>query len=88
MKHILLPTDFSNNSWNAIQYALQLFKDQECTFHLLHVYTPIVYQVQYFEAPNAQANLINEIKESSSKQLEIQLQKIKSEFKNKHYDYP
>lgn len=87
MKHILLPTDFSNNSWNAIQYALQLFKDQECTFHLLHVYTPIVYQVQYFEAPNAQANLINEIKESSSKQLEIQLQKIKSEFKNKHYTF-
>tara|TARA_R110001606_G_scaffold398846_1_gene579219 strand:- start:1396 stop:2238 length:843 start_codon:yes stop_codon:yes gene_type:complete len=87
MKHILLPTDFSNNSWNAIQYALQLFKDQECTFYLLHVYTPIVYQVQYFEAPNAQANLINEIKESSTKQLQIQLNRINSEFKNKHHTF-
>ncbi|WP_373282945.1 universal stress protein [Aquaticitalea lipolytica] len=35
MKNILLPTDFSDNSWNAIKYALQLFKDEKCTFHLL-----------------------------------------------------
>jgi nucleotide-binding universal stress UspA family protein len=87
MKHILLPTDFSNNSWNAIQYALQLFKDQECTFYLLHVYTPIVYQAQYFEIPNAQVNLIDEIKESSIKQLDIQLAKINSEFENEKHTF-
>ena len=28
MKNILLPTDFSDNSWNAIQYAVELFKDE------------------------------------------------------------
>jgi hypothetical protein len=27
MKKILLPTDFSENALNAIDYALQLFKD-------------------------------------------------------------
>jgi nucleotide-binding universal stress UspA family protein len=37
MKTILLPTDFSNNSWNAIRYAIEFFKDTECTFYLLHV---------------------------------------------------
>ena len=37
MKNILLPTDFSENSWNAIKYALTFFKDLNCNFYLLHV---------------------------------------------------
>ena len=38
MKKILLPTDFSENSINAIQYAIALFKDVPCSFYLLNVY--------------------------------------------------
>ena len=37
MKNILIPTDFSENSWNAIEYALKLYKKTRCSFHLLHV---------------------------------------------------
>ena len=37
MKNILLPTDFSYNSKNAIDYALQLFKNDLCTFYFFHV---------------------------------------------------
>jgi len=37
MKNILLPTDFSENSWNAIKYAIQFFKSSSCNFYLLHV---------------------------------------------------
>ncbi|WP_435131923.1 universal stress protein [Formosa sp. A9] len=39
MKKILLPTDFSDNAWNAIQYALQLFKNETCTFYLLNSFS-------------------------------------------------
>jgi nucleotide-binding universal stress UspA family protein len=39
MKNILIPTDFSNNSWNAIEYALKFFEGQSCNFYLLHVNT-------------------------------------------------
>ncbi|MFI0431095.1 universal stress protein [Mariniflexile sp. HMF6888] len=39
MKTILLPTDFSENSWNAIKYALKFFEGSTCTFYLLHVNT-------------------------------------------------
>ncbi len=39
MKTILLPTDFSENAWNAIKYALKFFEDSTCTFYLLHVNT-------------------------------------------------
>jgi len=37
MKNILLPTDFSENSWNAIVYALHYFKNSNCNFYLLHI---------------------------------------------------
>ncbi len=37
MKNILVPTDFSENSFNALKYSVQLFKKHRCTFYLLHV---------------------------------------------------
>lgn len=36
MNNILIPTDFSENAFNALQYAVALFGSQECTFHLMH----------------------------------------------------
>lgn len=39
MKHILIPTDFSENAWNAIEYAIRFFKTSPCYFYLLHVNT-------------------------------------------------
>jgi len=41
MKNILIPTDFSDNAWNAIKYGLDLYKKVQCTFYLVHVH-PIV----------------------------------------------
>ena len=37
MKNILLLTDFSENSINAIRYVLQLFKEDHCNFFVLYV---------------------------------------------------
>lgn len=37
MKNVLLPTDFSENSWNAITYALKFLEKSTCNFYLLHV---------------------------------------------------
>ena len=47
MKNILLPTDFSENSKNAIYYAKELFKDVACKFHLLNTYSPAIYNYDY-----------------------------------------
>lgn len=38
MKKVLLPTDFSDNAWNAIVYAIHSYKDIPCQFYILHVY--------------------------------------------------
>jgi len=82
MKKILLPTDFSDNSWNAIKYALQLFKDQECNFVLLNTYTPIIYQFEYIQPSSAQFGLVDTLKEASQKGLDELQKNILSEFNN------
>ncbi|MBT8297900.1 MAG: universal stress protein, partial [Maribacter sp.] len=37
MFQILIPTDFSKNAWNALEYGLKLFESINCTFYLLHI---------------------------------------------------
>lgn len=37
MKRILLPTDFSNNSMNAIHYAMNFFQYEPCEFFIINV---------------------------------------------------
>lgn len=75
-RKILLPTDFSNNSWLAINYALQLFKNEVCDFYLLNA---------FFGTNNLIKNIINiesggefyeEAKEESVKNLSKILDKL------------
>ena len=47
MRTILIPTDFSVNAWHAISYAMNFFKDEQCTFYLLHTYSPAFYRMDY-----------------------------------------
>ena len=37
-KKILIPTNFSKHSWNALIFAMNLYKKHPCTFYLIHVY--------------------------------------------------
>src|SRR5690606_19252618 len=81
MKHILLPTDFSENSWNAIIYAIQLFRNEECTFHLYNAYTPIIYHVEYVLVHPAQFGLGDSVRDASLESLNKLTKRIKKEFK-------
>ena len=38
MQTVLIPTDFSDNAWNAIFTAIKLYPDTTCRFILLHAY--------------------------------------------------
>lgn len=38
MKSIVIPTDFSENSIHAIDFAVHRLGDEDCTFTILHVY--------------------------------------------------
>lgn len=82
MKHILLPTDFSENSWNAIKYAIQLFKNDICTFHLLNTYTPVIYNVEYVLGYPAQFGLGDAIRNTSQENLNELVEKISETFED------
>ncbi|OMP30008.1 universal stress protein [Mangrovimonas sp. DI 80] len=34
--HVLIPTDFSDNAWNATVYAMNLLAEEACTFYFLN----------------------------------------------------
>lgn len=87
MKTILLPTDFSENSWNAIKYALLLFKNQECRFILMHTYTPIIFQTEFVPIGPAQYGLGDAMRQVSETKMERLLDQIKLEFPNPKHQY-
>ena len=37
-KNILVPTNFSKHSWNALIFSMNLYKKYPCTFYLINVY--------------------------------------------------
>jgi len=77
---ILLPTDFSKNSWNAIQYAIKLFEEKTCAFYILHAYTKETHGLDSLTLldPDEAFNKMSEIR---SKQglgnILVQLSKLK-----------
>lgn len=82
MKHVLLPTDFSDNSWNAIVYAIKLFKKETCTFHILNTYTPIIYNVEYVLGYPAQFGLADAIRNTSQENLKEIVERISKTFED------
>lgn len=86
MKRILLPTDFSDNSLNAIEYATQLFENEVCTFYLLNTYMPAFYHIEYVVNPS-QYGLENPLQEDSLTGLERLKAKILDEHKNTKHNF-
>ncbi len=71
-KNILIPTDFSKNSWNALNYALSLFKDDKCTFYLVNTF-----QLYYFTTDSLIVPEPGEPNyEKAKEQSEVGLEKI------------
>ena len=86
MKKILLPTDFSDNSWNAATYAMELFKGEECIFYLLNTYTPAISHSRFMAVNANEGEMENGIRNNSEKGLQQVLDRIKNKYNNpKHH---
>lgn len=89
MKKILLPTDFSDNAYNAICYALKLFKNEECVFYLVHTYTPAIYQAEYVLHSPGQVGLGDVHQTRALAQLQQLMDRLHKEFDDpKHMFVP
>ena len=87
MKNILIPTDFSNNSWNAIEYALQLFKKNKCTFCFFHVNPIVGYSGAEAAMVAGRKDLIESMKADSISKLEDWILKCKRLYPNSSHNF-
>ena len=88
MKKILLPTDFSDNARNAINYALSLYKDENCKFYLLNTYTPIIYNYDYrMSAGGYLGEVADVVRENSLEKLDEIEKELKEKFNNPKHQF-
>lgn len=85
MKKILFPTDFSEVALNAIRYALEFYKDQECLFFLLHTYTPPVYHPEYILGSPGQIGLGDVMHEAAETRLKKLKHSLEEKFPNPNH---
>ena len=75
-RKILLPTDFSRNAWDAIAYAVDLFKNERCDFYILNVYSFTGYAMDNIIVAQPNNEYAEAIREKSMKGLEKILQRL------------
>lgn len=76
MKKILIPTDFSKNAHNAINYAIELYKGEPCEFFILHSYYLPGYtknNLLSLEPTDKKLNEVKELAEKNMKKLKVKV---------------
>jgi nucleotide-binding universal stress UspA family protein len=86
MRHILLLTDFSKNSKNAIHYALQLFKDDMCVFYALYVKSSTSYTSDDLMSSSNQSIYQSLIKKEKTKLTKL-VSALKVDFQNDKHNF-
>ncbi|WP_298541411.1 universal stress protein [uncultured Aquimarina sp.] len=87
MKNILLPTDFSENARNAINYALEFFKNELCTFHVLNVQKASNYMMDDLMAAPANTSIHQSVIQGSKEKLSTLIEALKEEIEHENYTF-
>nr|WP_321230042.1 universal stress protein [uncultured Psychroserpens sp.] len=87
MLSILLPTDFSENSMNAIKYALEFFKYQKTKFYFMHAYQNEFYDHDELLSREVYDDILNSVRNESQNNLEKLLKTVKEIAPNPRFTY-
>jgi len=71
MKKICIPTDFSANGQNAIEYAIKLYKKQPCEFFILHSYYLPGFSKDNRFSPEPTNEKLNEVRVRAEKNMDV-----------------
>jgi len=87
IKKILVPTDFSRNSWDALLYAAELYKEVQCEFYILNVFDLSGYAMENIVVPSPNNEYAETVRQRSLDGLEKILSRIgvRSEVENHRY---
>lgn len=86
-KHILIPTDFSENAWNALQYATTLYRRTECTFYLLHAFHLFHFPSDEIVNIQPEEKEYVEEREASEKELQKLIKTVKSTQDHRNHQF-
>ncbi|MBZ0328002.1 MAG: universal stress protein [Altibacter sp.] len=87
MKRILLPTDFSENSLNAIRYAMAFFKNSEVDFFVLNVQKTSNYTTADLMSRSSGSTVYRAILDDNKKSLNKFIEKLKKECVGEKYTF-
>lgn len=87
MKTILLPTDFSNNSINAINYAINLLANENCEFYLLNIQTASSFITDDLMTVSTTATIYQTIINTSKKSINNLISSIEKKYKNEKHTF-
>lgn len=87
MKRILLPTDFSDNAWNAIHYALKKFEKQACNFFVLNSYKLREPGLMTYAGKAIDETFLSTVKKESKQKLDKLLERIKELNRNPNHTF-
>jgi len=86
MRKILVPTDFSENAFNALKYACQVFKYEISDLFIVHAYTIEAYGKDVLERDTFEKLKETSLRDSE-RQLNDVLDRIKAYFPNPQHSY-
>ena len=86
-KKILIPTDYSKNAWNALSYAIELYKKYDCDFHLLHAYSTSGYAIDSMMVPEPGELAYEQARDRAEKGMDRIMQHLnfRDEMPNHHF---
>lgn len=87
MYQILLPTDYSENSKNAIRYALELFTGQPCTFTLLHVQKLSAFAMDDLISAAAGATIYESLIKKEKEAIQAFCQEMSNAYPEPNFDW-
>lgn len=87
MISILLPTDFSENSMNAIKYSLEFFKYETAEFYFMHAYQNEFYDHDALVSRDVFEDILCDVKNESQTNLENLLKTVKEIAPNPRFKY-
>lgn len=87
MRKIVVPTDFSDNAYNAIKYACEIFKYERSEICIIHAYADEVYQLGNIKERSILDKRKDEVEQKTATALAELMAKIKEYAPNPKHTY-
>jgi nucleotide-binding universal stress UspA family protein len=87
MRKIVVPTDFSDNAYNALKYACEIFKYERSEIFIIHAFADEVYQLGNIKERSILEKKKDEVEQKTAAALEELMRKIKEYAPNPKHTY-